>query len=85
MYDDGDPDLDDFSAQFFESMFAGQFSSGGFGSFQKQDPKPPPSRKRKADPQKVDLNCSLEDLYSGATKKFALKRKICCKSCRGSA
>ncbi|XP_009596179.1 dnaJ protein homolog [Nicotiana tomentosiformis] len=62
----------------FESFFGGGFGGafGGGGSFRG-------SRKKQGENAVHTLRVSLEDLYSGTTKKLSLSRNILCPKCKG--
>lgn len=72
------------SDSFFEQMF-GYRGGGGPGrgpahfSTNSQPPK-----KRKGKQQTVPLEVSLEDLHALKTYNFNVKRKVLCRSCKGS-
>ncbi|QPG74599.1 hypothetical protein FOA43_001930 [Brettanomyces nanus] len=63
-------------AQFSSSSMPGGFSSSGFGGMPQQQQQQQQTRRRR-EPEVVDLNvpCTLEQLYTGATKKMKIKRR----------
>ena len=40
--------------------------------------------RRKGPSNKVQIGCSLEELYNGAKQSFDIKRNVYCSKCKGS-
>ncbi|KAL8943796.1 MAG: hypothetical protein Q9211_000839 [Gyalolechia sp. 1 TL-2023] len=71
---DANVDLDDILAQMFGMH--GMNGSGGRG--------PGPRKPRKGQDEEHPYNVTLEELYKGKTTKFASKKNVICKVCKGS-
>lgn len=71
---DANVDLDDILAQMFGMH--GMNGSGGRG--------PGPSKPRKGQDEEQSYTITLEEAYKGKTTKFASKKNIICKGCKGS-
>ena len=77
----GGMDLNDIFAQFGD-IFGGHFGGGGFGGFgggRRQQP-----RKFKGSDLRMKVSLSLEEINTGVTKKFKVKKDVTCTSCQGS-
>ncbi|KAI4290475.1 MAG: hypothetical protein L6R35_000258 [Caloplaca aegaea] len=66
-------DLDDLLSQMF-----GMGMNGAAGG------RPGPRKPRKGDNEEQSYTVTLEELYKGKTTKFATRKNIVCKTCRGS-
>jgi molecular chaperone DnaJ len=73
-------DLNDIFAQFGD-IFGGHFGGGGFGfgGGRRQQP-----RKFKGSDLRMKVSLSLEEINTGVTKKFKVKKDVTCTSCQGS-
>ena len=76
----GGMDLNDIFAQFGD-IFGGHFGGGGFGfgGGRRQQP-----RKFKGSDLRMKVSLSLEEINTGVTKKFKVKKDVTCTSCQGS-
>jgi len=61
----------------FEDIFSSMFTGGG-GQRRKKDELP------KANPMKIKLQVSLEDLYNGKDLEILQRRQVLCPHCRGT-
>jgi molecular chaperone DnaJ len=73
----GGMDLNDIFAQFGD-IFGGHFG-GGFGGGRRQQP-----RKFQGSDLRMKVSLSLEEIYTGVTKKFKVKKDVTCTSCHGT-
>jgi len=67
---------EDIFAQFFGGGFGG-FGPFGFGGGRERGPK-------RTKDLVTNLECTLEELYSGTTKKMKITRNTLCKGCKGN-
>ena len=74
----GGMDLNDIFAQFGD-IFGGHFGGGGFGGGRRQQP-----RKFQGSDLRMKVTLSLEEIYTGVTKKFKVKKDVTCSSCHGT-
>ena len=77
----GGMDLNDIFAQFGD-IFGGHFGSGfggGFGGGRRQQP-----RKFQGSDLRMKVSLSLEEINTGVTKKFKVKKDVTCSSCQGT-
>lgn len=66
----------------FSDVFGGA-DFGGFGGFGHQSNEPQTRRYKGAD-MRMKVKLTLEEISTGVTKKFKLKKQITCPDCRGS-
>lgn len=76
--DDDEADLEDLFGAFFDMGFGGPPPGAGAGG-----PRRGPRRAHPSPPSNVTVDVTLEELYSGVTKKVGLERTRKCKSCEG--
>lgn len=77
-------DINDIFSHFSDIFSGGEFSGfGGFGGFRRQG-SGPQTRQYKGADMRMKVKLTLEEISTGVTKKFKLRKEITCPECGGN-